>query len=105
MADDDAMLKRLPLRFSRRLMGAFSTSPELPVAFYSMIHAFFIVRAMAVYLAPFINRIRFRFHSNLALFWSFSLRSACMGKTRAKLGKDKRQRKGLNDFWRHEEES
>jgi hypothetical protein len=71
-------------------VGAFRTSPELPVAFYSMIHAFFIVRAMEVYLAPLVNRIRFRFHNNLTLFWSFSFTSACMGKTKAKFGKDKR---------------
>jgi hypothetical protein len=90
MADQDARLNPFPLRFSLRLVGALRTSPELPVAFYSMIHAFFIVRAMEVYLAPLVNRIRFRFHSNLTLFWSFSSRSACMDKTKAKLGKDKR---------------
>jgi hypothetical protein len=91
MADYDAVLNGFPLqRFSCRLVGTLRTSPELPVAFYSMIHAFFIVRTMEVYLAPFVNRIQFRFHSNPTLFWSFSLRSACMGKTKAKPGKGKR---------------
>jgi hypothetical protein len=76
MADYDPVLSGFPLRFSCRLVGAPRTSPELPVVFYSMIHAFFIVTAMEVYLAPFVNRIWFRFHSNLTLFWSFFLRSA-----------------------------
>ena len=76
VADYDAMLNRFPLRFSCRLVGAPGTSPELPVAFDSMIHARFIVRTMEVYVAPLVNRIWSCFHSNLTSCWSFSLRSA-----------------------------
>ena len=97
MADYDAVLNEFPLRFSCGLVGTLRTSPELPVPFYSMIHALFIVRTMEVYLAPFVNRIRFCSHSHLTLFWSLCLRSACMKKTKAKPGKDKRSRSGESE--------
>ena len=90
VGNSDGVLNRFALRFSGRLVGAPGTSPELPVAFHSMIHAFFVVRAMEVYFAPFVNRIRFRFHGNLTLLGSFPFKSASGRKTKVKSVKGKK---------------